>query len=80
MAQPKIKRWTFLDTINASVLIAAMLFLVDFNEHATISWLLIAVFALWIVFLIYKNVLISKAEKDPTHPLHNAVKKDDQPK
>lgn len=35
------------------------------------SWILLAVFAFWIVTVVLRNVMISKIEKDPQHPLHN---------
>ena len=76
MKQPTLKRWTTLDTLNASLLIVSILFLINFEEQPLISWLLIAVFTMWAGFLIFRNVVISKAQNDPTHPLNNAVKKE----
>lgn len=76
MKQPTLKRWTILDTLNASLLIVSILFLINFEEQPLISWLLIAVFTMWAGFLIFRNVVISKAQNDPTHPLNNAVKKE----
>lgn len=73
MQQPKLRRWTFLDTINASLLIVSILFLINFQEQPVISWLLIAVFAMWAIFLIFRNVVISRAQNDPTHPMHQSV-------
>ncbi len=73
MQQPKLRRWTFLDTINASLLIVSILFLINFEEQALISWLLIAVFTMWAIFLIFRNVVITRAQKDPNHPMHQSV-------
>lgn len=80
MNQPKLKRWSFLDTLNASLLIVSILFLIDFEEQAIISWLLIGVFTLWAVFLIFRNVVITKAKNDPNHPMHSTLIQDEKPK
>ncbi|WP_411843493.1 hypothetical protein [Salinicoccus sp. HZC-1] len=70
MNNKSLKRWTFLDTINASLLIIVVLFMLDFENNATVSWILLAVFAFWIVTVIFRNVFISKVLKDPDHPMH----------
>ena len=75
MNHPSLKRWTILDTLNASLLIVSILFLINFKEQPVISWLLIAVFTMWAGFLIFRNVVITKAQNDPTHPLNKAVNK-----
>lgn len=73
MKQPTLKRWTILDTLNASLLIVSILFLTDFKEQPVISWLLIGVFTLWAIFLIFRNIVISKAQNDPNHPMNKVV-------
>lgn len=66
-----LKRWTFLDTINAALLIVVLLFMLDFENNRTVSFILLAVFAFWITTVILRNVFISKLQKDPNHPMHN---------
>lgn len=70
MNNKSLKRWTFLDTINAALLIVVVLFMLDFQNNATVSWILLAVFAFWIVTVIVRNVFITKVQKDPDHPMH----------
>lgn len=70
MNNKSLKRWTFLDTINAALLIIVVLFMLDFQNNATVSWVLLAVFAFWIVTVIVRNVFISKVMNDPNHPMH----------
>ncbi len=70
MNNKSLKRWTFLDTINAALLIVVVLFMLDFQNNATVSWILLAVFAFWIVTVILRNVFISKVMKDPNHPMN----------
>ncbi|QQD86033.1 MULTISPECIES: hypothetical protein [Jeotgalicoccus] len=67
----KLKRWTFLDSINAILFIVVVLFFLDFQNNSTMSYILLAVFAFWLITVILRNVMISKVEKDPNHPLHN---------
>lgn len=67
----KLKRWTFLDSINAILFIVVVLFFLDFQNNSTMSFILLAVFAFWLLTVILRNVMISKVEKDPNHPLHN---------
>ncbi|CAD2079126.1 hypothetical protein GCM10007275_10590 [Jeotgalicoccus coquinae] len=67
----KLKRWTFLDSINAILFVVVVLFFLDFQENSLMSWILLAVFAFWLITVILRNVMISKVEKDPQHPLHN---------
>lgn len=67
----KLKRWTFLDSLNAILFIVVVLFFLDFDNNNLMSWILLAVFAFWLVTVILRNVMISKIEKDPQHPLHN---------
>lgn len=67
----KLKRWTFLDSLNAVLFIVVVLFFLDFDNNNLMSWILLAVFAFWLVTVILRNVMISKIEKDPQHPLHN---------
>lgn len=67
----KLKRWTFLDSLNAILLIVVLLFFLDFENNNLMSWILLAVFAFWIITVVLRNVMISKVEKDPQHPLHN---------
>ena len=70
MNNKALKRWTFLDTINAALLIVVVLFMLDFQNNATVSWILLAVFAFWAVTVILRNVFITKVMKDPNHPMH----------
>ncbi len=65
-----IKRWNMLDTVNLALFLVVILFFLDFNNNATISYALLGVFALWGVTLIFRNVFISKIENNPNHPLH----------
>lgn len=65
-----IKRWNMLDTVNLALFLVVILFFLDFNNNATISYALLGVFALWIVTLIFRNVFISKIENNPNHPLY----------
>lgn len=65
-----IKRWNFLDTVNLALFLVVILFFLDFNNNATVSYLLLGVFALWIVTLIFRNIFINKIEKNPDHPLY----------
>lgn len=65
-----IKRWNLLDTVNLALFIVVILFFLDFNNNATVSYLLLGVFALWIITLIFRNVFINKIERNPDHPLH----------
>lgn len=67
----KLKRWTFLDSLNAIMFIVVVLFFLDFDNNNLMSWILLAVFAFWLITVILRNVMISKIEKDPQHPLHN---------
>lgn len=67
----KLKRWTFLDSLNAILFIVVVLFFLDFDNNNLMSWILLAVFAFWLVTVALRNVMISKIEKDPQHPLHN---------
>ncbi|MGO1922833.1 MAG: hypothetical protein ACTH14_03280 [Jeotgalicoccus sp.] len=67
----KLKRWTFLDSLNAILFIVVVLFFLDFDNNNLMSWILLAVFAFWLVTVVLRNVMISKIEKDPQHPLHN---------
>ena len=67
----KLKRWTFLDSLNAVLFIVVVLFFLDFDNNNLMSWILLAVFAFWLITVILRNVMISKIEKDPQHPLHN---------
>lgn len=67
----KLKRWTFLDSLNAILLIVVVLFFLDFENNNLMSWILLAVFVFWIITVVLRNVMISKVEKDPQHPLHN---------
>lgn len=67
----KLKRWTFLDSLNAILFIVVVLFFLDFENNNLMSWILLAVFLFWIVTVVLRNVMISKIEKDPQHPLHN---------
>ncbi|HBV23812.1 MAG TPA: hypothetical protein DEB42_08530 [Jeotgalicoccus sp.] len=71
MMTKKLKRWTFLDSLNAILFIVVVLFFLDFDNNNLMSWILLAVFAFWLVTVILRNVMISKIEKDPQHPLHN---------
>lgn len=66
----QIKRWSLIDTINLALLIVVVLFFIDFENNAVLTWVLLAVFAFWIVTVALRNVFISKIEKDPDHPLH----------
>lgn len=66
----QIKRWSLIDTINLALLIVVVLFFIDFENNAVLTWVLLAVFAFWIVTVALRNVFISKIEKDPHHPLH----------
>ncbi|MCG7331622.1 hypothetical protein [Salinicoccus roseus] len=70
MNNKPLKRWTFLDTINAALLIVVLLFMLDFENNRAVSIILLAVFAFWITTVILRNVFISKIEKDPNHPMH----------
>ncbi|WP_020007049.1 hypothetical protein [Salinicoccus albus] len=65
-----LKRWTFLDSINAALLIIVLLFMLDFENNATVSWILLAVFAFWITTVILRNVFITKVRNNPEHPMH----------
>ena len=65
-----IKRWNMLDTVNLALFVVVILFFLDFNNNATVSYLLLGVFALWVVTLIFRNVFISKIENDPNHSMH----------
>ncbi|MBF0753006.1 MULTISPECIES: hypothetical protein [Jeotgalicoccus] len=67
----KLKRWTFLDSLNAILFIVVVLFFLDFENNNLMSWILLAVFLFWLVTVVLRNVMISKIEKDPQHPLHN---------
>lgn len=67
----KLKRWTFLDSLNAILLIVVIFFFLDFQNNSMMSWILLAVFAFWLVTVVLRNTMISKIEKDPQHPLHN---------
>ncbi len=67
----KLKRWTFLDSLNAILFVVVVLFFLDFDNNNLMSWVLLAVFAFWLVTVVLRNVMISKIEKDPQHPLHN---------
>lgn len=66
----KLKRWTFLDTLNGILFVVVVLFFLDFQNNSTMSWILLAVFLFWLITVILRNVMISKIEKDPDHPLH----------
>lgn len=78
MNNKPLKRWTFLDTINASLLIIVLLFMLDFENNATVTIILLAVFAFWIVTVILRNIFISKIEKDPNHPMHTNQSEEDK--
>src|SRR5699024_373788 len=65
----KLKRWTFLDTLNAILFVVVVLFFLDFQNNSTMSWILLAVFLFWLITVILRYVMISKIEKDPDHPL-----------
>ncbi|CDZ99055.1 hypothetical protein BN1048_00174 [Jeotgalicoccus saudimassiliensis] len=67
----KLKRWTFLDSVNAILFIVVLLFLLDFQNEGLMSWILLAVFAFWLITVVIRNIMISKIVKDPQHPLHN---------
>lgn len=67
----KLKRGTFLDSLNAILFIVVVLFFLDFENNNLMSWILLAVFLFWLVTVVLRNVMISKIEKDPQHPLHN---------
>src|SRR5699024_12402713 len=66
----KLKRWTFLDTLNGILFVVVVLFFLEFQNNSTMSWILLAVFLFWLITVILRNVMISKIEKDPDHPLH----------
>ena len=66
----KLKRWTFLDTLNGILFVVVVLFFLDFQNNSTMSWILLAVFLFWLITVILRNVMISKIEKDQDHPLH----------
>ena len=65
-----IKRWNMLDTINLALFLVVILFFLDFNNNATVSYLLLGVFALWIVTMIFLIVYINQIEKIPDHLLY----------
>lgn len=65
-----IKRWNMLDTVNLALFLVVILFFLDFNNNATVSYMLLGVFALWIITLILRNVFINKIENNPDHPLY----------
>lgn len=72
-----LKRWTFLDSINAALLIIVLLFMLDFENNATVSWILLAVFAFWITTVILRNVFITKVKNNPDHPMHSNQQSND---
>ncbi|MCG1010184.1 hypothetical protein J4760_09135 [Salinicoccus sp. ID82-1] len=76
MNNRSLKRWTFLDTINAALLIVVLLFMLDFENNRAVSFILLAVFAFWITTVILRNIFISKIQKDPNHPMHPGQSKE----
>ncbi|TDM03666.1 hypothetical protein [Macrococcus carouselicus] len=62
MAKPQlpVKRWSMLDTINACLLITVCLFIIDFQNNATLSWIIIIAFGIWILTVIARNIYLSK--------------------
>lgn len=58
-----LKRWTILDTINATLLIIVFLFVLDFQNNALVSWIFVVVFAFWIVTVISRNIVISRIKE-----------------
>ena len=58
--QLPVKRWSFLDTINLCLMIFVILFVIDFNNNAMISWLVITAFGIWILTVIARHVYISR--------------------
>lgn len=68
--QRELKRWTILDTINATLLIVVFLYVLDFKNNALVSWIFVIVFAFWMVTVISRNIIISRIRdgkmEDPT--------------
>ncbi|MDK6863658.1 MULTISPECIES: hypothetical protein [Nosocomiicoccus] len=68
--QRELKRWTILDTINATLLIVVFLYVLDFQNNALVSWIFVIVFAFWMVTVISRNIIISRIRdgkmEDPT--------------
>ncbi|MCU7556293.1 hypothetical protein ROU88_02725 [Macrococcus capreoli] len=60
-----LKRWTFIDTLNTCVLIYVILFFKDINKNPTLTIIIFAAIAIWIITVIAKNVIISK--QNDTH-------------
>lgn len=58
--QRELKRWTILDTINATLLIVVFLYVLDFQNNALVSWIFVIVFAFWMVTVISRNIIISR--------------------
>ncbi|GGB00343.1 hypothetical protein ERX37_08280 [Macrococcus hajekii] len=61
--QLPVKRWSMLDTINTCLLIVVCLFVIDFQKNATLSWVIIIAFAIWIMTVIVRNLYLSKNRK-----------------
>lgn len=71
----RIKRWSFIDSINLALFLVVILFFIDFENNAMLTWILLGVFLFWFITVIFRNIFISKIEKDPNHPLHETQMK-----
>lgn len=71
----ELKRWTILDTINATLLIIVFLFFLDFQNNALVSWIFVVVFAFWIVTVISRNIVISQIKEGK---MENPYEKNDK--